>query len=91
MLSEILAAEIAIKEKTIKDTNKRVKERTRVTNKEKMFATNIVVGMGAVKAYQKAYNEMSDNKAGKKAAILLSKLNHIKTKLRKGDYDEDED
>lgn len=57
--------------KTIKDTNKRIKERTKVTNKEKMFATNIVVGMGAVKAYKKAYNEMSDNKAGKKAAVLL--------------------
>ena len=57
--------------KTIKDTNKRVKERTKVTNKEKMFATNIVVGMGAVKAYQKAYSEMSKDKAGKKAAILL--------------------
>ena len=57
--------------KTIKDTSKRVKERTKVTNKEKQFATNIVVGMGAVKAYKKAYNEMSDNKAGKKAAVLL--------------------
>ena len=57
--------------KTIKDTNKRVKERTKVTNKEKMFATNIVVGMGAVKAYQKAYSEMSKDKAGKKAAVLL--------------------
>ena len=57
--------------KTIKDTSKRVKERTKITNKEKQFATNIVVGMGAVKAYKKAYNEMSDNKAGKKAAVLL--------------------
>jgi len=57
--------------KTIKDTSKRVKERTKVTNKEKQFATNVVVGMGAVKAYQKAYNEMSKNKAGKKAAVLL--------------------
>jgi len=57
--------------KTIKDTNKRIKERKKVTNKEKMFATNIVVGMGAVDAYKKAYNEMSSNKAGKKAAILL--------------------
>ncbi len=26
-----------------------------------------------------------------KAAILLSKLNAVKTKLRKGDYDEDDD
>ena len=57
--------------KNIKDTNKRIKERKKVTNKEKMFATNIVVGMGAVDAYKKAYNEMSSNKAGKKAAILL--------------------
>ena len=57
--------------KTIKDTNKRIKERKKVTNKERMFATNIVVGMGAVNAYKKAYNEISDNKAGNKAAILL--------------------
>jgi len=57
--------------KTIKNTGSRVKERTKVTNKEREFATNVVVGMGAIDAYKKAYSEMSDNKARKKATILL--------------------
>ena len=47
------------------------KERKHVTNKEKEFATNIVVGLGAIDAYKKAYTEMSDQKARKKATILL--------------------
>tara|TARA_Y100001951_G_scaffold24921_1_gene19160 strand:+ start:125 stop:904 length:780 start_codon:yes stop_codon:yes gene_type:complete len=57
--------------KTIKNTGTRVKERKKVTNKEKEFATNVVVGMGAVKSYMKAFNELNGDKAQKKAAILL--------------------
>jgi|TARA_Y100000310_G_scaffold317788_1_gene371059 hypothetical protein len=57
--------------KTLKDTNKRVKERTKITKKEKEFATNVVVGLGAVEAYKNAYKEMSDQKARKKATVLL--------------------
>tara|TARA_R100000750_G_scaffold61726_1_gene53418 strand:+ start:344 stop:1138 length:795 start_codon:yes stop_codon:yes gene_type:complete len=57
--------------KKIKDTNKRIKEREKVTKKEKEFATNIVVGMGAVDAYKNTFKEDSDNKARKKAAVLL--------------------
>ena len=57
--------------KTIKNAGNRVNERTKVTNKEREFATNVVVGMGAIDAYKKAYSEMSDNKARKKATILL--------------------
>jgi len=57
--------------KKIKDTNKRVIDRKKVTKKEREFATNIVVGMGAVEAYKNAYTELSDNKARKKATILL--------------------
>ncbi len=57
--------------KTIKNAGSRVNERTKVTNKEREFATNVVVGMGAIDAYKKAYSEMSDNKARKKATILL--------------------
>ena len=57
--------------KKIKNTNKRVIDRKKVTKKEKEFATNIVVGMGAVDAYKKAYTELSENKARKKATILL--------------------
>ena len=36
-------------------------------------------------------SQYEDTEEYEKAAILLSKLNHIKTKLRKGDYDGDED
>ena len=57
--------------KTLKDPNKRIRERTKITNKEKEFATNIVIGQGAVDAYKNAYKEMSDQKARKKATILL--------------------
>jgi predicted regulator of amino acid metabolism with ACT domain len=57
--------------KSINNSGRRVKERKNVTRKEKEFATNIVVGMGAVDAYKKAYKEMSDNSARKKATILL--------------------
>ena len=56
---------------TIKNTSERVYKRKETTNKEKDFATNVVVGMGAVDAYKKAYSEMSDQKARKKATILL--------------------
>ena len=57
--------------KTIKNASQRVTERNKITNKEKHFATNVVVGMGAVEAYKNAYKEMSDQKASKKATILL--------------------
>jgi hypothetical protein len=57
--------------KKIKNTKDRIKQRKKVTHKEKEFATNIVVGMGAVDAYKKAYNEISSTNAKKKASILL--------------------
>jgi len=57
--------------KNIKNTNKRIIDRKKVTKKEKEFATNIVVGMGAIEAYKNAYTELSDNKARKKATVLL--------------------
>jgi len=56
---------------TIKNTANRVYKRKHVTNKEKEFATNVVIGMGAIDAYKQAYTEMSDQKARKKATILL--------------------
>tara|TARA_R100000306_G_C4276098_1_gene92612 strand:- start:41 stop:544 length:504 start_codon:yes stop_codon:yes gene_type:complete len=57
--------------KTIKDVSKRVRERKKITKKEREFATNVVVGLGAVEAYKNAYREISDQKARKKATILL--------------------
>jgi len=55
----------------IKNTSDRIYERKKTTSKEKEFATNIVIGMGAVDAYKKAYTEISSQKARKKATILL--------------------
>jgi len=57
--------------KTIKNTSERVHKRTKITNKEKDFATNVVVGMGAINAYKNAFKEESSQKARKKATILL--------------------
>jgi len=57
--------------KTIKNPASRVRKRTKPTNKEKEFATNVVVGMGAVKAYMTAFQEENRNNAKKKAAVLL--------------------
>jgi len=55
----------------IKNTNKRVKQRTKCTNKEKIFATSVAVGKDAVSAYMKAFTEKNRNTARKKAVILL--------------------
>ena len=55
----------------IKNTSEQIHKRTKVTNKEKQFATNVVVGMGAVEAYKNAYKEVNDQKARKKATVLL--------------------
>jgi len=50
---------------------KSVKERVGVTNKEKIFATNVAVGMGPVKAYMDAFNSDDELQSRKKATILL--------------------
>ena len=72
--------------KTIKNTNERVKKRKKITNKEKHFVTNVVVGMGAVEAYKNAYKEMSDQKARKKATILL-KQERVMSEIEKSVLD----
>mgnify|MGYP003138219830 CR=1 FL=1 len=70
----------------IKNTSDLVKKRKKITNKEKEFATNIVVGMGAVKAYKNAYNEISDQKARKKATVLL-KQERVMSEIEKSVLD----
>ena len=57
--------------KSIKSPNTNFYKRDKTTKKEKVFATNIAVGMGAVKSYMDAFVEWDSYKAGKKAAILL--------------------
>lgn len=55
----------------IKNTNSRVYKREKATRKEKEFATHIVTGESAVKAYMKSFKEDNEDKATKKAAVLL--------------------
>jgi len=50
---------------------KSVKDRKGVTNKEKIFATNVAVGMGPVKAYMDAFNNDDELKSRQKATLLL--------------------
>lgn len=57
--------------RTIKDTTRQIYSRENPTKKEKIFATNVAVGMGAIKSYMDAFSEASSYKAEKKAAILL--------------------
>ena len=57
--------------KSIKSSNTNFYKRDKTTKKEKVFATNVAVGMGAVKSYMDAFSELDSYKAGNKAAILL--------------------
>ena len=72
--------------KTIKHTNGQVKKRKKLTNNEKIFTTNVVSGMGPVKAYMDAFKATSENKARKKALILL-KQERVMTDIEKGVLD----
>ena len=64
--------------KTIKNPADRVYKREKPTNKEKIFATNVAVGMGPVKAYMDAFNEDKEDTAKRKAAILLKQRRVIR-------------
>ena len=57
--------------KKIKDTTENFRTRKNVTKKEKLFATEVVVGKDAVSAYQNVYNEENFGKAKQKALLLL--------------------
>ena len=72
--------------KTIKHTNGQVKKRKKLTNNEKIFTTNVVSGMGPVKAYMDAFKAASETKARKKALILL-KQERVMTDIEKGVLD----
>ena len=63
-----------------------LKTRTHPTNKEKIFATNVVAGMGPVKSYMDAFNEGNDGKAKRKALVLL-KQERIMTEIEKSVLD----
>lgn len=61
-------------------------DRKHITNREKIFATNIVVGMGPVKAYVDAFGQENDLKARKNATLLL-KQERIMNEIEKSVMD----
>lgn len=73
--------------KKIKYTNIRVKKRKKVTNNEKIFAVNVVSGMGPVKAYMDAFKNNTDEKKVKKKALVLLKQERIMSEIEKSVLD----
>ena len=73
--------------KTIKSTGKRVKKRKKVTNNEKMFAVNVVSGMGPVKSYMDAFKNTVDEKKAKKKALVLLKQERVMSEIEKSVLD----
>ena len=69
--------------KKIKYTSRRVKKRKKVTNNERIFATNVVVGMGPVKAYMDAFKTISDEKKVRRKALVLLKQERIMQEIEK--------
>ena len=61
------------------------------TSKEAFIMTEEQALIGELARLQTLLMIFENKEEYEKAAILLSKLNAIKTKLRKGDYDSDED
>ena len=71
---------------TIKDTHKRVKQRKDVTKNEKIFAVNVASGANPVHSYMDTYNEPNENKAKRKAIVLL-KQERVMQEIEKGVMD----
>jgi len=72
--------------KTLKNANANFKKRENITKRERLFATEVIVGKDAVAAVQNVYGEGDFNKAKKKALILL-KQERIMKEVEKGALD----
>ena len=72
--------------KNLKRANDNFKKRKNITKKEKLFATEVIVGKDAVSAVQNVYKEEDFNKAKKKAVLLL-KQERIMNEVEKGVVD----
>ena len=72
--------------KTLKSANANFKKRKTITKKERLFATEVIVGKDAVSAVQNVYGEEDFNKARKKAIVLL-KQDRIMQEVEKGALD----
>tara|TARA_Y100001963_G_scaffold157904_1_gene255640 strand:+ start:569 stop:1330 length:762 start_codon:yes stop_codon:yes gene_type:complete len=72
--------------KKLKQSNANFKKRKNITKKEKLFATEVIVGKDAITAVKNVYKEDDYNKAKKKAVLLL-KQERIMNEVEKGVVD----
>lgn len=70
----------------LKQANENFKKRKKITKKEKLFATEVIVGKDAISAVQNVYKEVDFNKAKKKAVLLL-KQERVMNEVEKGVVD----
>ena len=69
--------------KKLKQANGNFKKRENITKKERLFATQVIVGKDAISAVQNVYKENDFNKAKKKAVLLL-KQERVMNEVEKG-------
>ena len=70
-----------------KTPHQRIKERESATKREKIFATNIAVGMGPVKSYMDAFEREQNPQSARKKAVLLLKQERIMKEVEKSVLD----
>ena len=65
----------------------RVGERKNITKRERLFATNVAVGMGPVKAYMDAFEREQNPQSARKKAVVLLKQERVMKEIEKSVLD----
>lgn len=73
--------------RTIKNPSKRVKKRTVCTKKERLFATNMAVGRGVVRAYRDAFGEDVEEGTARRKGMILLKQDRVMKEVEKSVLD----
>jgi hypothetical protein len=70
-----------------KTSQQRIEERKEPTKRERIFATNIAVGMGPVKSYMDAFEREQNPQSARKKAVLLLKQERVMKEIEKSVLD----
>jgi hypothetical protein len=70
-----------------KTPRQRIEERKKATKREKIFATNIVVGMGPVKSYMDAFERETNSQKARQKAVVLLKQERIMKEIERSVLD----
>ena len=71
----------------IKSPSRRIKDRTVLTKKERIFATSVATGRCVVKAYREAFPSGSSDKDAQKKAVVLLKQERVMKEIERGVMD----